>query len=375
LDRLLGIVLLVLTTAAARPACNTVPANAGDGTFEFRPGILVDTDKGVCYLMNNHEGIDALNLLSGEALWTTTIAQKPLIVLETTLVAQAKPGGNAGILRLVFLDTDNDGADYRQVDIDLPEGVRAAVDDGPGTNFRVEAWATQGGFTVKWDYSAAPVRGALQDPTKVRSEVRRWEGAARVDLETGEVSPADPDKAPERPVLPEPAGWSRLEASGSLLSPLWHSGDICAAAARIGQNGSERTVLKRWRAATGDSLPDVTLFSNGYTIQYPSADFKYLLASRRTRTAPPPQSYDWLIFSMATGARIAELQQDIPAAWFFINGPLLIYDVPRRTRSVDGAQIEEPPELRALDLQTGDEQWIRPVRDTAYRGSLPPGTP
>lgn len=375
LSRLGGFVLLVLATAAAKPACNTVPASERSGIFEFRSGVLVDAERDVCYLMNTHDGIDALDVRSGEARWTTILAQKPLLLLENTLIAQAAPEGIGNALRLVFLDTANGSAKRTQIDIDLPEGVRASIDDGAGTSFRIKAWATQGGFAVKWTYSAALVRGALRDPTEARSAERRWEGAARVDLETGTVYPVEPGDRPNVAPPRLPAGLSRLEKSGDLLSPLWFSGDTYAAAARIRQDGSERTVLKRWRATTGDSLPDVTLFADNYTIQYPSADYRHLLASRRNNSTQASGRYDWMIFSLATGERIVEQQMDVPAAWFFVIGPVLIHDVPRRAVRVDDTWIEEPPKLRAIDMRTGIEQWIWYVRDTAFRGSNPPGIP
>ncbi len=375
LSHLGGIVLLILATAAAKPACNTVPASEGNGTFEFRSGVLVDAEKDVCYLMNTHDGIDALDLRSGEARWTTILAQKPLLLLENTLIAQAAPEGIGNVLHLVFLDAANGSAKRTQVDIDLPEGVRASIDDGAGTSFRIEAWATQGGFAVKWTYSEVPVRGALRDPTEAQSTERRWEGAARVDLETGTVYSVEPGDRPNVAPPRLPVGLSRLEKSGDLLSPLWFSGDTYAAAARIRQDGSEQTVLKRWRATTGDSLPDVALFTRDYTIQYPSADYRHLLASRRNSSTQASGRYDWIIFSLSTGERIVEQQLDVPAAWFFVIGSVLIHDAPRRAVRVDDTWIEEPPKLRAIDLQTGSEHWIWYVRDTAFRGSQPPGIP
>jgi hypothetical protein len=300
------------------------------------------------------------------------LAQKPLLLIENTLIAQAVPEGTGNVLRLIFLDTANGGAKKTHIDIELPEGVRASIDDGAGTAFRVDTWAVKDGFAVEWTYSAVPVRGALQDPTEAQSSERRWEGAARVNLETGGVHPADPGSRPDAKPAP-PADLSRLEKSGDLISPLWLSGDTYAAAARVRQDGSVRTVLKRWRATKGDSLPDITLFTEDYTVQYPSADTRHLLASRRNNSADASGRYDWMIFSIATGEQIAELHLDIPAAWFFVIGGSLIHDVPRRAVRVDDTWVGESPKLRAIDMQTGSEQWTWNLRDTAFRGSMPPG--
>jgi hypothetical protein len=324
--------------------------------------------------MNTRAGIDALDLQSGEALWTSTIAQKPLLLLGNTLVAQAELEEPGNVLRLVLLDTENSGAQRAQVDIGLPDGVQASIDDGAGRVFRVEAWAAPCGLAVAWSYAGAPVRGA-EDSSRVKSQVRRVKGAAWLDLETGAVSAVAQGERPETPTPPLPAKLARLEESGRLPRPLWRSGDTYAAVFRAPRDGTERTVLKRWQATTGDSLPDVTLFTEDYTIRYPSADNSHLLVSRRGRTPPALESYDWLIFSVSTGARVAELRLSFPAAWFFVTGPLLVHEVQLQAQLVDGAWTEEPRKVRAIDLETGAERWVWPLRDTAYRGSLPPSTP
>ncbi len=344
--------------------------SSGSGTFEFRAGVLVDADRGVCYLMNTDDGIDAVVLSSGRVLWTTTVAQKPLLLVASTIVAHAESEDRGNVLRLVLLDAAKSGAVKARADVDLPEGVRASIDDGPGRAFRVETWLEANRVMVAWSYAEAPVRGA-EMISETTSQARRYEGAARLDPKTGKVMAVSEGERRSAPTPPLPSNLSQLKESGRLPGPLWRAGETYAAVSR----GAKRTVLKRWRAATGDALPDVTLFTESYTVRYPSADTRHVLVSRRDPTRPAEQSYEWLIFSLATGARIAELRRSLPAAWFFVTGPLLVHEVQRQAQLVDGAWTEEPRKVRAIDLETGAERWTRPLRDTAFRGTLPPGAP
>jgi hypothetical protein len=361
---LLAIIVVGLASAGA---CT---GSSGE-SFEFRPGVLVDSDAATCYLMNISGGIDALDLYSGEVLWTATTAQKPLLLLGGTLIAQAEPGERGNVLRLVLLDAGGNGTEESRVDIDLPDGVQAVINDGVGRVFRTEAWPAPNGLVVGWSYAEAPARGADRR-SQDKTQVLRVEGAVQLNVETGAVTAL---AQVERPgPTPLPAELARLDEAGRLARPLWRSGDVYAAARRVTRDGTERTVLKRWQATTADSLPDVTLFTEDHTIRYPSADNTHLLASRRDRASTTKASYDWVVFSLATGARAGELRMDFPAAWFFVTGNLLVHEVQYQAHLLDGAWTEEPRQVRAIALETGEELWAHPLRDIAYRGSLPPNT-
>jgi hypothetical protein len=365
------IALLVFATAA-QPSRAEAPSAAGDGAFEFRPGVIVDENRSTCYLMGVAGGVEALDLLSGRILWMTDLAQKPLLLIDDTLVAQAQPREPDDFLRIVLLDAA-DGALKERVDAELPEGVRASIDEGPGSAFDAEVSATHDTLTVTWAYSGSQVRGA-EDTTLSHSAESGVEGAFRVDIGTGELWKDGTGEVAPAPPPPLPPALSRLDSRGRLPHPLWRTGDVYAAACRVRGDGGELTVLKRWSAATGDSLPDVTLFAADYTIRYRSADGKYLLASRAA-ASPAYDSYDWIVYSLSTGARVAELRLDVPGAWFFVTGPVLVYETQPRAYIVDGFSERKPRRLCAVDLSTGRERWTRPFRDTTYRGSLPPRTP
>lgn len=355
--------LIALPSLACRPSQIIAP----DGeAFELRPGVVVDADKRVCYAMNTRAGIDAIALPSGETLWTTSLAQKPLLPLDNLLVAQAESKG--GTLNLVVLDVTTRGSQEATVSVDLPDGVRANIDDGPATKFRVRARPTTGGFTVAWTYTETDMRGAEPPATAPPSPARQMQGAFRVDAGTWTVATSQPDTS----TPPLPAKLARLVEAGRLTTPVWRCGEVYATVSRVRRDGARATVLQRWLAASGDSLPEIEIARDSHTAHYPSADTRHLLVSRRT--PPPASEFDWKVVALATGASVAELHSGGPTAPFFVTEQLLVHVVHPQTDVSPGSQTLQPPEIRALDLQSGEERWAHPVRDTTYRGPLPQGT-
>jgi hypothetical protein len=316
--------------------------------------------------MNTEHGIDALDLKLANVLWTTTAGQRPLLLLDDKLIAQVESRDN--ILRLAFLDTRT-GVRKTGVDIRLPDGVHATIDDGPGRTFRIKAWGSSRELNISWSYSELPITGAAPDPLEIQAH--RLQGTARMDLDTWKVDQGAPIEDPRLPTLP--VALARLRDSGTLRYPIWRTDNTYATAVGTSQGGAQRTVLKRWLTATGDSLPDVNLFAGRYTIQHPSADNRHLLVSRLQSS--PPAMYEWLVFSLADGVRVTELRMGFPQAAFFVIGPLLVHHVQAQSRFVEGTEIADPPKIRAIDLREGTERWVCPVRDATFRGSLPPGIP
>jgi hypothetical protein len=60
------------------------------------------------------------------------------------------------------------------------------------------------------------------------------------------------------------------------------------------------------------------------------------------------------------------------AAPYFVWNSMLVYVSRPYGRRIDGKWIQEPLEIRAVDLRTGREAWKTPIRDTAYHGLFPP---
>jgi hypothetical protein len=336
-------------------------------SFEFRPGVIVDPDRSVVYLMNTQGGIDAVDLASGKLLWRTNRAAKPLLGHEELLVAQTEPPVGQPFLRIALLNTREITADPRFVDITLPADVQATIDDGMESSFNAAARIDEGALVLSWRYTYRRITGPPPGPDDQALD-RTATGRVRIDIHTGQIDPIDDMAALPEPELP--AAVIRLKDGQAPPGPVWRVGNVLVAIERATYEGKQRVSLKRWDAETGEALADVTLFDGGLNFRSVSADKRHLLASRRD--ASDSRTWEWAVYSLETGAKVAELRYDTPAAWFFLSGSRLIHETNVTSRLVRDQVVVEPGKLRAVDLTTGTEVWSHAIRETNYRGPYPP---
>lgn len=338
-------------------------------SFEFRSGVIVDPGRPAVYLMNIQGGIDAVNLASGKLLWRTNRAAKPFLYHEDLLVAQTEPPVGQQFLRIALLNTREITADPRFVDIPLPADVQATIDDGMESSFNVAARIHEGALVLSWRYTYRRITGPPPGPDD-QAFHRKATGSVRIDIHTGQIDPIDEMVALPKPELP--AAVIRLKDAQAPPGPVWRVSNVLVAIERATYKSKQRVSLKRWDAETGEALADVTLFDAGLNFRSVSADKRHLLASRRD--ASDSRTWEWAVYSLETGAKVAELRQDTPAAWFFLSGSRLIHETNVSSRLVGGQVVVQAGKLRAVDLETGTEVWSHAVRDTQYRGPYPPRT-
>jgi hypothetical protein len=353
---------------ALLPSGRVPCSEAAEGSFEFSPGVLVAGDRGVCFLMNTANGVDAVDVETGRVRWTTEIAEKPLMIVDGDILAQEAPEPGSDLLQLVLLDASTGEARSPRIDVQLPRGVHPMIDQGAASSFSLDVWEDNGSLVVSWSYSEAPLRGAAP-ATRDGFEAH---GAARIDLSDWAVSVVPPGQVitPPSERLPEPLVY--MTEAGTLPGTLWRTDGVYATVLSTGHGEGRRGTLKRWNAADGDSLPDVTLFRGNYVVRYPSADGRDVLASRALSSNRGGAAYEWRVFSLETGAPVAELIMDLPAARFFVAGSLLVFQTRQRVEIGGNAGSVEPPALRAVNVDTGETIWTHPFRDTKYHGPLPP---
>jgi hypothetical protein len=106
--------------------------------FEFAQEAVVESEKSTAYLMAPEARIDEVDLSSGQILATSTRAAKPLLLYDSLLLAQAEPRGESEKLRLVGLDSKDLTISF-ELDVPLPAGVEALIDDRLGRSFYVRA--------------------------------------------------------------------------------------------------------------------------------------------------------------------------------------------------------------------------------------------
>lgn len=337
--------------------------------FEFRPGVIVDPERSAAYLMNIQGGIDAIDLASGRLLWRSDRAAKPLLFHEELLVAQTEPPVGRQFLRIALLNTREITAAPRFVDIPLPADVQATIDDGMESSFSAAARIHEGALVLSWRYTYRRITGPPPGPDDQALD-REATGNVRIDIHTGQIKPIHEVAALSEPELP--AALTQLKGAQAPTGPVWRVSNVLVSIKRATHEGKQRVSLQRWDAETGEMLAELTLFESGLNFRSVSADKRHLLASRRDVSNSRP--WEWAVYSLETGAKVAELRHDTPAAWFFISGSRLIHETNATSRLVGGQVVVEPRKLRAVDLESGAEVWSHAIRDTTYQGPYPPRT-
>ncbi|MCA8879868.1 MAG: hypothetical protein KDA73_07925 [Rhodobacteraceae bacterium] len=256
----------------------------------------------------------------GNVLWRSGDADRPLIIKDTLLLAQAD--SPRPLLLLVVLDVAAQGATARKIEVPLPPGTVASVDDTLGRTFSVRAAEIGELIIVNWEQRLVEISGAeLAGGENPKPEI--LSGVVRVDLVAGTASVIDKD-----------AG-SYLIAN---LPPDLGEGERMAKAPQP---------------------------------QFRSANSGYAMTSTQIADNRTWQKYQWTIWDIARDQPIGQIRDFQRLAPFAVVGGVLLQTSSAYERRQDDQMIATPPSLRAFDLGSGDQLWAQALRDTAYSGPTP----
>jgi hypothetical protein len=99
---------------------------------------------------------------------------------------------------------------------------------------------------------------------------------------------------------------------------------------------------------------------------------------RQARHAPEAvvdtvwDKYVWTIYDAGSGERLGQVKSHVRYAPFFVTGTLLVMTTGPGLRHTGQGLVEEPLQMKAFDLTTGQVAWTQPIRDTANRLPPPP---
>ena len=300
---------------------------------ELRPGVVIDPQRRVAYVMNPKGGVDALGLGRGELVWHSDQAARPLAASGAVVVAQAelpKPGNE---LQVRLLDART-GRLNRSIRHPLPAGTRTMVVGTAEGTFDVQALLTPSDATLAWEFVAVPlqaVRPGALDPDQPAGERQATAEAAspptttgviRIDLPTGKASDLP---AAQRGAVPA------------------RNVDVSAEA----QVGS----------VTGQ--------------QFLSADGRHVLVSERVADDSIWEKYQWTVYERGSNRRLGALRDYRSHAPFVVVGSSIIYETGPFERRTERGLISEPLRIRTVELGRANQLWSRPIRDTTYRGPFP----
>lgn len=170
------------------------------------PGGLADSAGKVAYVASANDGIEAVDLESGQAIWESKEAQHTFALAGDQLIAQAPRGqSKINMINIVVLDAPSGKLITHAQPIVLPDWI--AVDGGIGLSFAstaaidgnelVLSWHAERQFArgVTFANGVPPTQEAIAAARKVES------GQARVDLASGAAS-VTVDRIPQPLRLP-----------------------------------------------------------------------------------------------------------------------------------------------------------------------------
>ena len=303
------------------------------GSFQLRPGVIVQPDRRLVYLMNPNGGVAAVEIEGGTIRWNSKSAAKPLALRDNILIAQAEPEPGAKALKIIGLDTARRGQQTVDGTMELPAGVSAPIDESLNSAFSVSAKASGQGVVVSWLSSKKTRRGMVvvdeqgDEATRIRAAaaaVSTKQGTFRIDLQTGGTTPVNLD--PEPPTR----GVRFMEMAAD-------------------------------RRLAGVPTP-----------QFLSADGKHVLVSKRIGNDSVWNKYSLTIYDRSNGNRIGEFKCHLSVVSFFVSDSLVVYETGPYVRRTEAGLANEPLKIRAVDLRTGKQRWSTPLRDTTFRGPFPP---
>jgi len=331
------------------------------------PGVVLDPGRDVVYLMSPDDEVEAVATSSGRLLWSTAEAAKPLAVDGDLVIAQRPPSGSGGVLEIAVLDR-NSGRLLRTIPLSLGHDARAAIDDGMGTRFVATADVRAGVPVVFWEQTVREIRGAAPLPDEEQPS-RQLSGAYRLDLEAGTAVAVEAHEVRNEPELP--AAVVQWQDLGTRSWPAAWAGEVIAVISVFSEGESPRVVLRRWHRGMAAALPEIELFRGDLVVEFLSADDQAVAIVERV--APGEwEEYSWSVFSLESGGRLGQLSESQSYAWSVVDGSTLIYVAQPYSRRIAEERVDEPKKLRAVRLDGGRTLWERPLRDTSYRGPLPP---
>lgn len=316
--------------ALALTICALAVEVSANESVELTDGVIVDLAKGRVYLMKPESAIESISIDNGEVVWTNENAAKPLALQNNKLVSQAELADTSNVLSLVVLDVENDGRIVSSSPVTLPPNVSAFVDEGLTGRFRSRAVAFDQDAFISWEYQAIPRQGMIMGPA--------------------EEDPVQTNRAPQ---MSAPAS--------STIKLNLQTGETT----EIEQQDMPLDAAQAFTLGRGAAPTDPTMSL--------SADGRHTLQYERVADDREWDKYVWTITDNETGDEIGQMKSHLSQSVFVIvNSDTIIYETGAFMHRTDAGLQSEPRSVRAVNLESGDEIWSRPLRDTAYRGEFPP---
>ncbi len=335
---------------------------------------VADAEGKVGYVPGAKGGVEAINLETGEVLWTTKDNAKPLALSGKLLAAQVAVPGKANSIRIAVLDRNEKGKQVKLSDpVEFPDWV--SVDVTYGRSFSSQAHIEKGELLLKWKANAFYAGGAPPPPQVIEAAKKQASGIARVNLETGKVTMQPPDKAPTEPKVKLPESLAKLTSQQYWTGSDWKTdlfvvgNTVSALAVKDVGGGVREMTLKRWDLKTGEPLKSVELLRGKELWPQVSQDGRFVFVHQAlVKEQLPPGDYAWWVFSLESGKQLGKFPYEGNLANLTVLGPRAYY-LAGDTKI--GLKQLQPRFLRAVDLKNGKMIWEHEVEGQKVLLPLP----
>jgi hypothetical protein len=306
---------------------------------------VADAAGRTAFVANASGGIDAVDLASGDLLWSAAGAKRPLLAADDRLFAWTRAGAD-GFRVVVFDVTQKGKRTVESEKITLPEGM--TVDEGPGRSFVTAARLDKGRLVVEWE-------ARMDGPP-----LQKGAGLARIDLDTGKVETTAAERrlAPDPPALPKELEKAEVRWRGA-------AGDAAAALVLDDADGRQTLRLWKWDPASGKTEAPKDLLTGRRPRAMPTMDDRNLCvrdcAGGAEAGADGLRGCDWSIYSVESGERVARGPHEPGTQGVAIVGQHALYLVAAPPRSLIDKPVAQPRTLKCVLLRTGKVVWERPV--------------
>lgn len=322
-------------------------------SIELSAGIIIDTDGGQAYVMAPEGGVTAVALQDGATLWHSDAVEKPLLLSENLLLGQAVPPASGEGVAIRMLRVDGRGDVASEGVVPLPGGVDPIIEPTADRGFSVSAEPLNGDAMLRWEFRERPLRGLATGPDEVLPEevlpdmgpARRMLGAAPADAE------AAPEAEADETVV---RGQVRLSPADGTVRPMVEP-SIERAPPSVPQFTAARVDVAP-EASRAEAPEDPLVFQ--------SAD-----GAHRLRSVPTDDGddlwtiYRWELYETGASTPLGTIKLHVSFAPFVVTDGRVIVELQPYAHVKDGTVTEEPMQLRAYDLTSGERLWSTPVRD------------
>ena len=291
---------------------------ASDDT-QLRTGILYDRSTQSVVTMLPDGGVAALDVQTGENKWLSAAADKPLAIVDGQLISQ-KQSPKPQELTLVFQNLST-GDSLNSVNLPLPSGVAPTVVDGAAHQFNIQWLDNAPTNQLQWTFRGGTAQG---------------------------IAPAE--------------AFNNRNAS--------FNNDGQSGLIELDLNGRSATLNSRSTAQINTRVViEKRMLTDVPGRQFISQDGQHILVSNRI-DSNQQLSFQWQLFDRA-GQLLMQRVSAHSYTPFLVAGDQLLIIEPATGQVINGELVRIPPDLKAINVSSGQVSWSTPVRPIAYFGPMP----